>query len=118
MRSTTHALCQGAVSVSSTLGRFMHSMGYVEECLHDGGIDKRNVGAAASKASTHAVCVHCCWQELPPASHQCMLLGSTFIGRGCRRRGTSACRLHPLLLAGAAAGEASAHVACMQCCRQ
>ena len=111
MRSTTHALCQGAVSVSSTLGRFMHSMGYVEECLHDGGIDKRNVGAAASEASAHAVCMHCCGQELRPARHQHMPLASTVVGRGCRRRGTSVCRLHPLLLAGAAAGEAPVHAA-------
>ena len=39
-------------------------------------------------------------------------------GRSCRWRGISACRLHPLLLAGAAAGEASPHAACIHCCWQ
>ena len=38
--------------------------------------------------------------------------------RSCRWRGTGACRLHPLLRVGAAAGEAPTHAACMHCCWQ
>ena len=43
---------------------------------------------------------------------QHMLLACIVACRSCRRRGTSASRLHPLLLAGAAASEAPAHAAC------
>ena len=45
-----------------------------------------------------------------------MPLASIVAGRSCRWRGISACRLHPLLLAGAAAGEASTHAACIHWC--
>ena len=74
--------------------------------------------AAAGEASAHAVGIHCCWQELPSARHQCMPHEGTVVGRCCRRRGTSACPLHPLLLAGVAAGEASAHAARIHGCWQ
>ena len=47
-----------------------------------------------------------------------MPLAAIVAGRNCRRRATSACPLHPLLLAGEAAGEASAHAACVHCCQQ
>ena len=75
-------------------------------------------GAAAGEAPAHAAGMQCCWQELPPARRQRMPLAFIVAGRSCLRRGTSALCWHPLLLAGAAAGQASAHVACMQCCRQ
>ena len=38
--------------------------------------------------------------------------------RCCRRRGTSACRVQALSLAGAAAFQASTHAGCIQCCWQ
>ncbi len=75
-------------------------------------------GAAAFKASTHSVCIHCCWQVLPPARPHRMLLACIVAGRSGRRRGLSACRLQPLLLAGAAAGEQRAHAPCIHCCWQ
>ena len=75
-------------------------------------------GAAAGEEPAHAACMHCCWQVLPPAWHQRTLLASIVAGRSCRRRGTSTRRWHPLLLAGAAAGETTAHAACMHCCCQ
>ena len=68
-----------------------------------------------SACRLHAACMHCCWQVLPPAWHQRTLLASIVAGRSCRRRGTSTRRWHPLWLAGAAAGEATAHAACMHC---
>ena len=70
-------------------------------------------GVAGGEASSHAVCIHCCWQELPVARHQRMPLASVAAGRSCRWRGFDACRLRPLLLAGAAGGEASAHAVCI-----
>ena len=75
-------------------------------------------GAADGEAAVRAVCIHCWWQELPLARHQRMPLASRVAGRSCRWRGISAGRLHPLLLAGAAAGEASEHAACTHCCWQ
>jgi hypothetical protein len=44
---------------------------------------------------------------------QYMLSEGIVACRSCCRRGTSTCRLHALLLACAAAGEASAQAACM-----
>jgi hypothetical protein len=99
-------------------------------CLVDGrsrrfrGIDACRLhpvmlaGAAAGEASAHAVGTHCCWHELPSARPQCMPHAGTVAGRSYRRRGTIAGPLHSLLLAGVAAGEASAHAARMYCCGQ
>jgi hypothetical protein len=71
-------------------------------------------GRSCRQRSTGACRVQgCCWQELPPARHQCMPLASIVDGRSCRRRGLSTCVLHALLLAGAAAGEAPSHAACI-----
>ena len=92
-------------------------------------------GAAAGEASAHAVCIQSCWQELPPARqasasdscvhccwqeppfsrHRHMPFAPSDVGRCCRRRGLSTCRGHPLLLVGAAVGEASVHAACRHC---
>ena len=66
-------------------------------------------------ASTHVVCIPCFWLELPAARLRCMPLASIVSGRSCRRRGFDAWRLHPVLLAGAAGGEASTHGACIRC---
>jgi hypothetical protein len=74
--------------------------------------------AAAGEASARFAAIHCYWQELPPARSQRMWPACIVAGRSCRRRGTSAGRLHPLLLVGAAAGEASAYAACLHCCRR
>ena len=70
--------------------------------------------AAAGEASARALGIHGCWQELLSARPQCMPHAGTVVGRCCRRRGTSACPLHPVWLAAVAAGEASAHSARMQ----
>ena len=79
-------------------------------------------GVAACELQADAPCIHCWWQELPPVKPQHMLLACIVACRSCRRRGTSASRLHPLLLAGAAASEAPAHAACRDAagrsCRQ
>ena len=68
-------------------------------------------GAAADEASARDACGHCCGQEPPFSRNLCMPFASSDAGRCCRRRGLSACRGHPLLLAGAAVGEASVHAA-------
>jgi hypothetical protein len=47
------------------------------------------------------------------ARQQGMRLASSGADRSCRWRGFDACRLHPLLLAEAAGGEASAHDVCI-----
>ena len=76
-------------------------------------------GAARGTASAHAVCTHCCWQEKPPlARHHRMTCAFIVASRCCRRRGTSACRVQALSLAGAAAFQASTHAGCIQCCWQ
>ena len=75
-------------------------------------------GAAAGEASAHAACMCCCSQDLPPAWYQCSPIASIVACRTSRWRGVSAWRLHPLSLAGLAAGELSAHGACSQCCLQ
>jgi hypothetical protein len=74
--------------------------------------------AAAGGTSAYTTCMHCCWQELPRSRHRRIPFASIAAGRCCRRRGLSACRLHALLLAGAAAGEVLAHAACSHCCWQ
>ena len=75
-------------------------------------------GAAADEASARDVCGHCGGQEPPFSRNLRMPFPSSDAGRCCRRRGLSACRGHPLLLAGAAVGEASVHAARRHCCRQ
>ncbi len=77
-----------------------------------------SAGAAVGAEQAHALGIHRCWQELPPARPQHTPLACIVAGRSCRRRGTRTCRLHPALLAGAAAGEASAHAARMHRCWQ
>ena len=75
-------------------------------------------GAAAFEASTNAVHIQFCWQELPPARLQRMPLVGIVAGRSFRWQGVRACRRQPLLRAGAARGTASAHAVCTHCCWQ
>ena len=72
-------------------------------------------GAAVGEASEHAICIHWRCQEVPLARHRRRPVASMSAGRSCRLRGSSACRLHPLRLAGAAACEVPAHAAYIQC---
>jgi hypothetical protein len=73
-------------------------------------------GAAAFEASTHAVYIQCFWQELPPTRPRRVTLAGIVAVRSRRFRGIYACRLHPVMLADAAAGEASAHAVGIHCC--
>ena len=75
-------------------------------------------GAAAFEASTTAVHIQFCWQELPPARLQRMPLVGIVAARSFRWQGVRACRRQPLLRAGAARGTASAHAVCTHCCWQ
>ena len=80
-------------------------------------IDTSRPGAADHEGPPLADCVDkslACigWQELPLRGMD----ASSVAGKSCRRRGLSACCVHPLLPAGAAAGEAPADSACIHCC--
>jgi hypothetical protein len=72
-------------------------------------------GLVGGDSGCNAACIQCCWQALPAARHQRILFASIASGRSCLRRGFDACPLHPVLLAGATGGEASAHAVCIHC---
>ena len=73
-------------------------------------------GAAAFEASTHAVYIQCCWQELPPTRPRHVTLACIVAVSSRRCRGIDACRSHLVMLADAAAGEASAHAVGIHFC--